>query len=137
MTISKAMQFTTFLTRRFRKTRCNVGQSRKRLLFRPVLERLEDRTVPSTVKLFPVPTLNSLPSGITAGPDGNLWFTESQADKIASINPTTHVIQEFHIPNGLHGPANIITGPDGNLWFTLAGRAYVGRFNPRRHGCTS
>ena len=28
------------------------------------------------------------PTGITAGPDGNLWFTESGGDKIGRINPT-------------------------------------------------
>lgn len=28
------------------------------------------------VTLFPIPTTNVLPTGITKGPDGNLWFTE-------------------------------------------------------------
>ena len=36
--------------------------------------------------------------GITAGPDGNLWFTESSANKIGEINPATHVIAEFAVP---------------------------------------
>ncbi len=35
-----------------------------------------------------VPTPSSWPSGITAGPDGNLWFTENSAHTIGKI--TTH-----------------------------------------------
>jgi hypothetical protein len=36
---------------------------------------------------FSVPTAASNPSGITAGPDGNLWFTEFNANKIGRITP--------------------------------------------------
>src|ERR1700733_9521956 len=42
---------------------------------------------------FPVPTSESGPGGITAGPDGNLWFTEFQASKVARIT-TAGVITE-------------------------------------------
>ena len=34
---------------------------------------------------FPLPTASSGPAGITAGPDGNLWFTELVANKIGRI----------------------------------------------------
>jgi streptogramin lyase len=39
-----------------------------------------------TITEFPIPTANSQPRGITAGPDGNLWFTESSGDKIGRIS---------------------------------------------------
>jgi virginiamycin B lyase len=29
---------------------------------------------------FPIPTANRRPLGITAGPDGNLWFTEANGN---------------------------------------------------------
>ena len=48
---------------------------------------------------FPIPTNAGRPHGITAGPDGNLWFTEWAANKIGTINPTTHAITEFAIPD--------------------------------------
>jgi streptogramin lyase len=38
-----------------------------------------------TVTEFPVPTANSPPSGIAAGPDGNMWFTEQVEKKIGRI----------------------------------------------------
>ena len=36
---------------------------------------------------FAIPTPVSGPAGITAGPDGNLWFTESYTNKIGTISP--------------------------------------------------
>jgi streptogramin lyase len=67
----------------------------------------------------------SEPFGIAAGPDGNVWFTESGFEKtpgaIARITPAG-VVTEFR--NGLpefSGPGGITTGPDGNLWFTDSG----------------
>ena len=75
---------------------------------------------------FAIPTANSDPSGITAGPDGNLWFTEADAGKIGEINPTTHAITEFPIPYANANPVGITAGPDGNLWFTDDGTNSIG-----------
>lgn len=38
-----------------------------------------------TVTEFPIPTAGSLPQGITAGPDGNLWFVENAGGQIGRI----------------------------------------------------
>jgi virginiamycin B lyase len=55
---------------------------------------------------------------ITAGPDGNLWFTETDGHRIGRIT-TAGVVTEFSA--GITGPPfNITSGPDGNLWFTEA-----------------
>src|SRR5947209_15279215 len=37
------------------------------------------------IREFAIPTASSDPGGITAGPDGNLWFTEQDASKIGRI----------------------------------------------------
>ncbi len=64
--------------------------------------------------------------GITAGPDGNLWFTESQTDKIGRITPAG-VITEFSTGmTPAANPTGITVGPDGNLWFTT-GAGRIGR----------
>ena len=44
---------------------------------------------------FPVPTNNSIPEGIAAGPDGNLWFTETSnvGNKIGRITPGVPGVQ--------------------------------------------
>ena len=45
-------------------------------------------TAPSgTITEFTIPTTSSIPEGITAGPDGNLWFTENGGNKIGRITP--------------------------------------------------
>jgi streptogramin lyase len=36
---------------------------------------------------FAIRTASCYPEGIAAGPDGNLWFTESQGNKIGRISP--------------------------------------------------
>jgi cysteine-rich repeat protein len=69
-----------------------------------------------TITEFPVPTAASQPRGITAGPDGNLWFTESLGNKIGR-STTAGVITEFPIPTPNSFPLGITSGPDGNLWF--------------------
>src|SRR5262249_40303194 len=37
---------------------------------------------------YPIPTLASQPIGIVTGPDGFIWFTEYQGNKIGRINVT-------------------------------------------------
>src|SRR5208283_5170164 len=71
--------------------------------------------------------------GITAGPDGNVWFTEYDGNNIGFITPgaLNPTITEFHLPNcGVScavGPTGITLGPDGNLWFTEYIRNRIGR----------
>src|SRR4051812_42437035 len=81
---------------------------------RPSLELLEDRTVPHTgVALFSTGiAAAAAPAGIVAAPDGNHWFTEFSASRIARVTPTG-TITEFTLTAG-SGPLNITVGPDGN-----------------------
>ena len=76
------------------------------------------------------------PSGITTGPDGNLWFTDRGGNAIGMINPTTHAISEFTIPTANCWPYGITVGPDGNLWFTEAFGNKIGEINPTTHAIT-
>jgi len=80
-----------------------------------------------SIKEFPIPTSGSSPFGITAGPDGNLWFTENTGNKIGRIT-TSGVITEFAVPTSGSSPFGITKGPDGNLWFTeFFGVGKIGR----------
>jgi streptogramin lyase len=40
---------------------------------------------PRTVKKYAIPTAKSLPSGITVGADGNIWFSETGVNKIGRL----------------------------------------------------
>ena len=70
-----------------------------------------------SISEFSVPSADSYPTGIAAGPDGNLWFTETSGNKIGRISPSG-TITEFPVPTAKSGPAGSRAGPDGNLWFT-------------------
>ena len=81
---------------------------------------------------------NARPLEITAGPDGNVWFTDSDGNAIGRITPDGQ-ITEFSdgmstwtttSPPGPNGPFAIVAGPDGNLWFTEPARMLIGRITP-------
>jgi len=75
---------------------------------------------------------NAGPYGITSGPDGNLWFTESGTPGRVARITTNGVVTEFS--NGVSAdgePEDITVGPDGNLWMTeSAGAGHVARVTP-------
>ncbi len=75
---------------------------------------------------FPIPTASSFPQGIAAGPDGALWFTELNGNRIGRIT-TAGAITEFSIPTAHSRPIDIAAGPDGALWFTEGAANKIGR----------
>jgi virginiamycin B lyase len=66
-------------------------------------------------RYYPLPTKAADPRGITAGPDGALWFTEA-IGKIGRIT-TGGRISEFPLSK-TESPGSITLGADGALWFT-------------------
>ncbi len=75
---------------------------------------------------FLIPTVDSEPTGIAVGPDGNVWFTESKANKIGRITATGE-IKEFPIPTAGSEPVGITTGPANDIWFTERRGDKIGR----------
>ncbi len=74
-----------------------------------------------TITEFKVNTVGVLQS-ITAGSDGNLWFTlddTSEGSEIGRITPSGAIIRGSPLPGSDYVTMSGITaGPDGNLWFT-------------------
>ena len=87
----------------------------------------------------PTATVTQSPEAITAGPDGNLWFTVQCGDKGCGPNPRTvdvmspggTLLHEYSTGN-LPGLAGITPGPDGNLWFTSEGDSTANPARPNR-----
>jgi streptogramin lyase len=67
--------------------------------------------------------------GITAGPDGNLWYGRLRG-RIGRLT-TSGVFTEFPVPaasdGGSHFVGEITRGPDGALWFVEAVGGRIGR----------
>ncbi|HEX7520560.1 MAG TPA: LPXTG cell wall anchor domain-containing protein, partial [Acidimicrobiia bacterium] len=70
-----------------------------------------------TITQFSIPTPSSGPVTAVPGSDGNMWFTEHDANKIGRITPSG-VITEFDTPGFNVGPNIIARGPDGKLYFS-------------------
>jgi streptogramin lyase len=72
-------------------------------------------------------TAGAEPTDITAGPDGNLWFTEPGIGGVGRMT-TGGIVTEFTagITAGAE-PTDITAGPDGDLWFTEANENAIGR----------
>ncbi len=83
------------------------------------LEALEARCLLSgnpSITEFTVPAEDATPTAITAGPDGNIWFTAgSQVFRSTPDGQVTGFSLGF-TPDSI--PGGITAGPDGGLWFT-------------------
>ena len=88
---------------------------------------------------FPIPTANSAPSGITVGPDGGLWFTESAV--IGPIGVFYNRINRMTLDGtvtatcywGLTSGWQPITGgPNSSVWFAASG-SKIGRITAEGH----
>src|SRR5258708_19338942 len=84
-----------------------------------------------TLTEFTLPTPKSEPYGITAGPDGDLWFTEFQGNQIGRITPIG-TLTEFRMTTPATSPNGITRGPDGNFWFTEDLGNKIGRIKTRQ-----
>jgi hypothetical protein len=75
-------------------------------------------TTSGSIIEYPLPNADSGPTGITAGPDGALWFTEAYGSRIGRITVGGAII-EYPLAAGSN-PLGIRVGPDGALWFGAA-----------------
>jgi virginiamycin B lyase len=110
--------------------RCTDTRRRARfgVARRPAIEALENRALMAIgIAEFPIPGPDVSPTAITAGNDGNLWFTARQGGAggmIGRVTPTG-TIDEFPIPVAGYNPYPefpipnaIAAGSDNNVWFT-------------------
>jgi streptogramin lyase len=72
--------------------------------------------------------------GLVVGPDGNLWFTETDAGKVGRITLTGRITEFSVLLPGSQDtfvlPTGLVAGPDGNLWFTETLGNLIGRLTP-------
>jgi streptogramin lyase len=91
--------------------------------------------VDGTITQFPLPVTAASraagghqPAFLTSGPDGYLWFTESNLGYISKLNVATGSLWEYPIPSGAASvPRAIAVGQDGNVWFTEYGGNKIGQ----------
>src|SRR5438270_1122728 len=84
--------------------------------------------ISATIREFPLPA-GRAPTGITVGPDNNLWFTEESGSRIGRLTLSGD-LREIALPIAGAPGVGIIAGPDGNLWFTDRNADQIGRITP-------
>ena len=67
---------------------------------------------------FPLPTPNSLPGPIVAGPDGALWIAERNLGAIARMTTDGVITAEHPLANPTADPFALTVGPDGAIWIS-------------------
>jgi streptogramin lyase len=100
----------------------------------PNIGKIGRITPAGVITEFAIPSTDSQPGDIAAGPDGALWFTDEsqfpEQGKIGRIT-TAGVINEFPLPIARTSLFGIAAGSDGNMWFTesvfVAGGSSIGK----------
>ena len=94
--------------------------------------RATDATRAAAVSEYCLPGRFQSPNhgAMTAGSDGNVWFTYYIHNSIARVTPQV-VLSEFatDVPPPAAPAPGIVQGPDGNLWYVAAGKLV--RMSPR------
>lgn len=90
--------------------------------------QIERMTTAGTfLPVFNVPTAGAWPHGPTVGSDGNVWFAELSANKIARITMAGQ-ITEFALPQASSSPDVMTSAADG-VYFTEYNVNKVARVN--------
>jgi streptogramin lyase len=94
---------------------------------------------PATAAVAPLGVVTEVTAGISAdtepyeivaAPDGNLWFTEPRANRIARVTPRGAVSELTAGIGSGTAPLHLTVGPDGNLWYSSAYKNQVSRITP-------
>lgn len=75
-----------------------------------------------------VPTPNSGPLAVAADSKDNVWFTESNASKIAKFDLNSHGFEEFQLPHGEGDMWGIMFTREGEVWFTQYGTSSASNY---------
>ena len=78
-----------------------------------------------TMQAIDVPRAAAVPSDITVGPDGAVWFLEFRADAIGRLKD--EVFSEFPVGMKSAGLSGIAVAADGSVWFGMLRKGLMGR----------
>lgn len=76
---------------------------------------------------YGAPSVSQYTTSLISGPNGALWFLDTQGNAIGTISESG-VVTEYQIPWS-HYPNFMALGPDGALWFT-ENEVGIGRYSP-------
>jgi virginiamycin B lyase len=89
-----------------------------RPFYRPELEPLEDRCLPSVTE-FPLPGSDGFLSSLHRGPDGSLWYANwGLSSTLGRFDPRSETFQSFPAGDGTFHIEDLTVAPDNTVWYT-------------------
>ena len=89
-----------------------------------------------TIREWDVPTPQARPHDPAVSPDGALWVTEQEANKLGRLEPATGDFREFALKTRHSGPHGLAADREGNIWYTGNYAALIGKLNPKTGAVT-
>lgn len=71
-----------------------------------------------------------VPYELRTGPDGRLWMSELQGNRMIVHDPATGHSKVFELPTPASGPRRFDVGPDGVVWIPAYGAGSLVRLDP-------
>src|SRR5580692_9778913 len=90
---------------------------------------VEFDTSDGSQKTYLTPTPGSQPGSINVAADHSIWFTESAANKVATVTLARKIL-EYPVPTQHAFPLDVTRGPDGAMWFVEEAVGKIGRIAP-------
>jgi len=86
------------------------------------------KAVAGKISEWPVPT-PKFARDPAPGPDGNIYITVMQGDRIARFDTKTQKFNEWDLPAGAH-PHGLLVDSAGKVWYTGNGNGTIGELDP-------
>lgn len=78
--------------------------------------------------IFTQPNIGLMQPAVDA--QGNVWFGEMSANRLARLDPQTNHITTWQPPNGRNNIMSTAIDTHGNVWFAEQAANYIGEFDP-------
>ncbi|HEU4830365.1 MAG TPA: hypothetical protein VFT04_14320 [Gemmatimonadales bacterium] len=100
-----------------------------------LLVGVDERGNASQVRLPEHPSLaeragGPVPYELRTGPDGRIWMSELQGNRMLAYDPQTRTSKAFEMPRPASGPRRFDVGPDGIVWIPAYGAGTLVRLDP-------
>ncbi|HEY1387469.1 MAG TPA: hypothetical protein VGF38_02905 [Ktedonobacterales bacterium] len=92
--------------------------------------RANVRVVPAQMHIYPTTDPRASLMQPVVDREGQVWFGEMRANKLARLDLRSGEVREWDHPGGRFGLMMSTLGPDGAVWFTEENSGYIGRFDP-------
>ncbi|MGZ3673974.1 MAG: Vgb family protein [Ktedonobacterales bacterium] len=78
--------------------------------------------------VFSQPNIGLMQPSVDA--QGNIWFGEMGANRLARLDPHTNHVSTWQPPNGRYNIMSTAVDAQGNVWFAEQAANYIGKFDP-------